>query len=139
MFFFARLNSKACPNVHVYCWTHALAGWLIEQLLITLKKDANVNKEKHPENLLLGMYHSSSFNANKTRVMYSLRDNISTSIRVVIAISALGCGIICKNVKFVFHFGPDFSLVEYCQQIGRAGRDGEDGCHAVLSLSIRVN
>lgn len=32
----------------------------------------------------------------------------------------------------MLHYGPSHGLVEYCQQIGRAGRSGEQMCHAVL-------
>ena len=51
---------------------------------------------------------------------------------VIIATSALGCGINAHELKYVCHFGAAFSLIDYCQQIGRAGRKDEPDCHAVL-------
>jgi len=53
-------------------------------------------------------------------------------MRVVICTSALGCGVNCNGIQYVLHFGLPFTLVEYCQQIGRAGRSGEANCHAIL-------
>lgn len=51
---------------------------------------------------------------------------------MVIATSTIGCGINVKSLQYVCHFGPAHSLVEYCQQIGRAGRGDEPDCHAIL-------
>lgn len=47
--------------------------------------------------------------------------------RIIICSSALGC-----DVKFVIHFGPPHNLIDYAQQIGRAGRSNAPDCHAVL-------
>ncbi|XP_066928226.1 uncharacterized protein [Clytia hemisphaerica] len=85
------------------------------------------------------MYHSNTLDPNKALVLNSITKN-EGNIRVVFATSSLGCGIDCKNLSYVFHFGPSNSTIEYCQQIGRAGRDTQNICHAVLytySQSLR--
>ncbi|XP_066919717.1 uncharacterized protein [Clytia hemisphaerica] len=78
------------------------------------------------------MFHSESPDFVKNRCLKSLTCNDSILPRIVIATSAIGCGINVKGLKHVCHFGPAYSLVDYCQQIGRAGRNNESGCHAVL-------
>ena len=77
------------------------------------------------------MYHADPDDKIKQKVLESLVGDTG-NVRVTIATSALGCGINCKDVKFVAHFGPSFSLVDYCQQIGRAGRNSKQDCHAIL-------
>ena len=120
-----------CPKIIIYCRTQKLVGWLYEQFLLELKLDMFLNQKKSYKNAFVGMFHSSTDPAIKNHIIESITSD-GGALRVVICTSALGCGVNCHNVKFVLHFGLPFSLVEYCQQIGRAGRSGEPNCHAVL-------
>lgn len=46
-------------------------------------------------------------------------------IRVIVATSACGTGIDIPNIRYVVNYDMPMSLIDYIQQIGRAGRDGE--------------
>jgi superfamily II DNA helicase RecQ len=55
--------------------------------------------------------------------------------RVMVATSAFGMGIDRPCVRLVVMYGQPYSLLEYAQQSGRAGRDGK-GSNAVLFYSV---
>jgi len=59
-------------------------------------------------------------------------NDVTSKMKIVIATSSLGRGVDANGIEYVIHFGPSFDLVDYCQQIGRAGRDTSEQCHAIL-------
>ena len=123
-----------CPKVLIYCKSQTLVSWLFGKFEAILD-DYNafyIDNEKNPKNLLVNMFHCDSPEFVKTRCLESLTNNDTRLPRVVIATSTIGCGINVKSLKYVCHFGPAHSLVDYCQQIGRAGRNNEPDCHAIL-------
>ena len=113
-----------CPKVLIYCRSQHLTAWLFTQFLHVMKHDLYKDKIKKSSHLLVGMYHADSPQYDKDKCMTSLTSQYLLP-RVVIATSAIGCGTNTKNLCYVCHFGPSYSLIDYCQQIGRAGRDGQ--------------
>ncbi|XP_066916114.1 ATP-dependent DNA helicase RecQ-like [Clytia hemisphaerica] len=115
-------NGVDCPKMLIFCRTQILCGWLYEQfqycnLEITDK--------------FIGIYHANSWPHKKGLYLKSLT-SLEGDKRVIICSSALGCRVDCQEVKFVVHFGPPHHLIDYAQQIGRAGRSNTPDCHAVL-------
>ena len=76
------------------------------------------------------MSHHCSTNDIKELVMSSLL-NPDGICHVIIATIALGMGFSSPNVRYVIHFGIPQSVEAYCQESGRAGRDGKHA-YAIL-------
>ncbi|KAI8317928.1 hypothetical protein GQ54DRAFT_248225, partial [Martensiomyces pterosporus] len=49
----------------------------------------------------------------------------SGRFRLAVATNALGAGIDIPHIRHVVHIHPSNSLLDYAQESGRAGRDGE--------------
>ena len=50
--------------------------------------------------------------------------NSGTTLRLVIATTAFGMGVDCKDIRYVIHWGVPSDVEKYVQETGRAGRDG---------------
>jgi ATP-dependent DNA helicase RecQ len=60
-------------------------------------------------------------------------DLINNRLKVLVSTSALGMGFDKPDIGFVIHFQAPGNVIEYYQQVGRAGR-GIDNAHGVLML-----
>ena len=77
------------------------------------------------------MYHAETSPACKEIVTAALKSDDSV-VKIIVCTSALECGVNMKNVRYVIHYGPAYDITDFCQQIGRAGRNTSNACHAVL-------
>lgn len=68
------------------------------------------------------------FHAGLTTKEKNTRQNTwnNSNNQVLISTNAFGMGIDKDNVRFVLHYSPAASIENYYQEIGRAGRDGQE-------------
>lgn len=74
-------------------------------------------------------YHAGIRNGERERVQ---EEFMTGRTPVVVATSAFGMGVDKPDVGFVFHFDVPASLDAYYQQIGRAGREGQEALAVLL-------
>jgi superfamily II DNA or RNA helicase len=65
----------------------------------------------------------------KSQLLADLR---SGEVRVVVATGALGVGVDVEDIRLVVHADVPRSLIDYAQESGRAGRDGEASRAAIV-------
>ncbi len=104
----------------VYCSTRADADQLAEAW-----------RAIGPEDSSAATYHAGLDAEERERVQQAF---LGDAIDVVFATVAFGMGVDKPNVRTVVHHGLPGTLEGYYQEIGRAGRDGEDA-RAVLLYS----
>jgi superfamily II DNA helicase RecQ len=76
------------------------------------------------------VYHSASSSIEeKAAVLQRWRDGEPPYI---VATSAFGMGIDHPRVRWIIHVGVPWTLIDFTQEVGRAGRDGQGGRSMVL-------
>lgn len=76
-------------------------------------------------------YHAGLDGEMRSEVHQAFSDG---TLEVVVATNAFGMGIDRADVRAVIHLAPPGSIESYYQEVGRAGRDGEDA-HATMFIA----
>ena len=92
------------------------------------------------ETLMIEMFHKSTHQDSKDRIMNEFRSE-NSAIRYVVATVALGLGVNIKDIDLIIHIGCPKSVMSYWQEAGRCGRDGRKGMSVIMydgfTLSIK--
>lgn len=119
-------EAKETPRTIIYCKSQKDCGKLFKHFKFELGLFAYypLGSKEVSKNMLIGMYHAKTLQKYKERVSESLFDG-GGICRVVFASTALGMGVNIPDVRQVIHYGPPRQMVDFVQEIGRAGRDGK--------------
>ncbi|SMN01270.1 ATP-dependent DNA helicase RecQ [uncultured Candidatus Thioglobus sp.] len=85
--------------------------------------------------LLVDVFTRVNTQEKKEQVMASFKV-VESTLRIVIATTAFGMGVDCPNIHQIFHWGSPSVKEEYVQEVGRAGRDGEESVATIFSEKV---
>ncbi len=68
-------------------------------------------------------YHAGREMHERKQIQEAFFDDSNNGLDLVVATNAFGMGIDKPNIRFIIHWTMTGTLEEYCQEIGRAGRD----------------
>ena len=119
-----REKGPSCPQTLIFCCTLNDIATVINWMLMKLGSSAFYPQtSKKREHCLLGIYHSMTVEKNKDRLTKGLKENGNT--RCVLATTALSMGVNFPHIRRVVMYGTPRSILDFHQEAGRAGRDGE--------------
>ena len=100
---------------------------------VTLQKTAEeVAAFLSGEGVVARAYHAGMKNEERTAVQETF---MAGRTNVVVATIAFGMGIDKADIRAVYHYNLPKTLENYMQEIGRAGRDGEDAHCEILACA----
>ena len=119
-----RQHGKDTPKTIIFCDTLYSIASVRNYMMMTLGEASfHPRSSRKHEHCLLGIFHSLSLKEYKERLLVSFKGQGLK--RVAIATTALSMGVNFPDVRYIVHFGPARTLLDFHQQAGRAGRDGD--------------
>ncbi|XP_076116508.1 ATP-dependent DNA helicase RecQ-like [Mytilus galloprovincialis] len=109
---------KSTKKTIIYCRNIVSCSNLYEYFRLSLN-----DRSESLDNRLIGMFHRSTADINKSHVLDEFQ-KLDSSLRVVFATIAFGMGIDIPDIERVIHWGGPRGLEQFSQESGRAGRDG---------------
>ena len=119
-----RKEGTSTPKTMIFCPNINATARLYRWIRYRLEEDAFVGGTWKQDDILVDMYHSHNDNDTREIILKEFVKCTST-IRLLVTTVALGLGVQIPDVRYVVHWGLGDSVLQYWQEIGRAGRDGQ--------------
>ena len=89
------------------------------------------------DNRLIFEYHGESEENDHQRVLSGFCP-ADGKIRLIIATVAFGLGINIPDIRYIIHWGPPKDLLDYWQEVGRAGRDNKPATAYFYAVPVMI-
>ncbi|XP_056022094.1 uncharacterized protein LOC125651519 [Ostrea edulis] len=113
----------AARKTLLYVRSLGRGGQLYRDILGYLREHAYLNHIKLHHNSHVALYHAGMANKDLDYIHQEISKSGSV-IRLIICTIAFGMGINISDIDTVIHWGACDSIMDYWQEVGRAGRDG---------------
>lgn len=96
---------------------------MFRELRANIRESAYLHQAKGHHNSLIALSHAGMANKDIEYILpeFSKPDSI---LRLIICTISFGMGINIPDIEVVVHWGACDSMIDYWQEVGRAGRDG---------------
>ena len=102
----------------IYCKTIKVTTFLYSFYVSELGDDMYIETSGYPTKRSVEVFHSRIDDLNRDHILESMWEP-NGSVCVLIATSAYGMGINCKNVKTVLHYSYSYNLEEVAGLVGQ--------------------
>lgn len=116
-------NSSILPKIRIYCKSIADVANVFHYLHSELDNKSQIE-----------MFHSETPSEKKKFIIEQLSRSDS-EVKIIVATSALGMGIKIAYCHSVILYGPPTNIVDFVQELGRVGRDGQPSSVIILYSS----
>lgn len=125
---------EACYSIIIYCTRRdeceRIAAFLRTCLQERNVSQASAKRKRRAINWFAEPYHAGMAASRRRTIQNAFMNN---ELRIVVATIAFGMGINKSDIRAVIHYNMPATFENYCQEIGRAGRDNETAhCHLFL-------
>ena len=118
--FFSNRSLKDVSEIYTY-------------MMFKVGEKAWLSSQRRAHMKIIDMYHSALLSEDQQRITLEFTKE-NSNIRCVIATIAFGLGVDVRDIKYIFHWGPSKSPLQYWQEVGRCSRNGERGeCYMYIT------